>query len=585
MSDNSAKDIASKWLKDFGSFLWTVDTEGLASSFHSDGWLRDTLVFTWNNRARCGPEKIVQYIRDSNLKPETISQFELDERAYFAPEHGPLMRGASGVSFGFKFTTPIAFGRGYARLLLDESSNVWKALTVFMTVDDLIGHEEAGPELGVYDGHTVAWSDVHEERRRRIETDPYVLIVGGGQTGLNVASRFLRMNIPCLVVEQNPRIGDNWRKRYPTLSLHTPRSHHPMLYQPFPDHWPIYTPRDKIANWLEQYAVCQDLIIWNNSHPIPTPSYDYSAKKWTITVNRSGEHVTLHPRHVVLATGTLGHPRIPRIVNIEQFKGPITHSSEYAGANALLSKSAGKRVVVVGAGNTSADICQDLCFHGAEVTMVQRSSTCVVSASGVRKGLEMRYPPDVPTAVSDFKFFSMPLPYIKRLLSKEKDRLAANEKDLQDGLRKAGMDINMGPDGTGNFLLVFEKLGGYWLDVGCADMIASGKIKIKQGVEIESATSDTVTFADGSTLPADALVLATGYESIRDTMREIFGDETMDKTSLVWGLDEEGELLGSYRPTGHPGLWFATGDFVNSRFSSKQLALEIKAIELGLMQV
>jgi len=176
MSDNAAKDIASKWLKDFGSFLWNADVEGLASSFCPDGWLRDILVFTWNNRSLCGPEKIVQYIKDSGLKPETFSQFELDDRLYFSAEAGPLTPTTTGVSFGFKFETPIAHGRGYARILQDAQSNEWKALTVFVAVENLIGHEEVGPELGIYGGHTLAWGDVKEERRKRTEANPYVLI-------------------------------------------------------------------------------------------------------------------------------------------------------------------------------------------------------------------------------------------------------------------------------------------------------------------------------------------------------------------------------------------------------------------------
>ncbi|KAJ7267700.1 hypothetical protein B0H12DRAFT_1098444, partial [Mycena haematopus] len=66
-------------------------------------------------------------------------------------------------------------------------------------------------------------------------------------------------------------------------------------------------------------------------------------------------------------------------------------------------------------------------------------------------------------------------------------------------------------------------------------------------------------------------------------MRGLFGDTVIDQTSFVWGLDGEGELNGCYRPSGYPGLWYAAGDFVTSRFYSKQLALEIKAIELGLL--
>jgi len=144
------------------------------------------------------------------------------------------------------------------------------------------------------------------------------------------------------------------------------------------------------------------------------------------------------------------------------------------------------------------------------------------------------------------------------------------------------MHINLGPDGTGHFPLVYEKLGGYWLDVGCADLISAGKIKIKQGVEPTKMTQDSIAFSDGSLLAVDAVIFATGCHNIRDTMKQIFGEETIEMTVPVWGLDEEGEIKGSYRPCGHPGLWYATGDFFLARFLSKQLALQIKAVELGL---
>ncbi|KAJ6621032.1 hypothetical protein B0H10DRAFT_1790813, partial [Mycena sp. CBHHK59/15] len=101
-------------------------------------------------------------------------------------------------------------------------------------------------------------------------------IVGGGQTGLNVAARFKQMNIPSIVIETNLRIGDNWRKRYPTLTSHTyafcsnfliidflPFQ---LLYQSYPDSWAKYTPRDKLADWLEQYPLLQ-LVVWTLVRP------------------------------------------------------------------------------------------------------------------------------------------------------------------------------------------------------------------------------------------------------------------------------------------------------------------------------
>jgi len=121
--------------------------------------------------------------------------------------------------------------------------------------------------------------------------------------------------------------------------------------------------------------------------------------------------------------------------------------------------------------------------------------------------------------------------------------------------------------------------------VGCAELIRSGKVKVKQGVEIARFNDRSVVFTDGSSLEADAVIFATSYEGIADTMRTIFGDEAIDRVGPVWGIDKEGELRGCYRPTGHPGLWFTAGEFSVSRSLSKQLALEIKAIELGLLEL
>ncbi|KAJ4485732.1 FAD/NAD-P-binding domain-containing protein [Lentinula aciculospora] len=574
----SAQDIAQVWLTGFSRSLSIGDCQAAASAFLEDGWLRDILVFTWNNRSLFGTSNIVAYL-EGTLKKDTLSDFKLNDEPHLAPIYS--QSSPKAVSSGFTFRTPIALGQGFVNFSQDETGT-WKALTALMMIKDLIGHEESGPEEGVYEGHTRSWVDVNEERRKAVEDNPHVLILGGGQTGLNVAARFHQMKIPSIVLEREDRIGDNWRNRYPTLSLHTPKNHHSMLYEPYPATWPIFTPRDKLANWLEQYADSQDLVIWTRSTILPTPKYDYASKLWTVTVLRDGKQIHLHPAHIVIASGTLGHPRIPTLVDMTTFEGDIIHATKYSGGK----KFAGNRVVVVGAGNTAADICQDLVHCGAaEVTMVQRSSTCVVPRPVSTTKLDRMWPLEVPTNISDLKFASLPLPLIHKLSASRAVQIAEITKDMQEGLKKAGMQVNLGPNGAGNFILVFGRFGGYWLDVGAAELIISGKIKIKQGVEAERLTTSSMIFNDGSSLKADAIIFATGYHSIRDTMKETFGEETIELTTPVWGLDDEGEIKGSYRPSGHPGLWYATGDFFSSRFSSKQLALEIKAIELGFMNL
>ncbi|KAJ7593122.1 FAD/NAD-P-binding domain-containing protein [Mycena floridula] len=580
-TDLDAKAIAGNWLAKFATALSSDQVDLVTSCFsESDAWFRDTLVFSWDNRTQHGIEKISKYLAN-NMSETRISDLELVDETGLSPELGPLCPWLSGVSSGFTFSTPIATGKGFFRI--HEDAGEWKAFTVFMMLDQLKGSEEMGHEEGVYGGHTIAWSEVQQDRASRIENDPHVLIIGAGQTGLNVAARFKQMNIPTLVVERNPKVGDNWRQRYPTLSLHTIKKHHTLLYQAYPSTWPEYTPRDKLANWLEQYAVSQDLVVWTSSHVLPTPEYDPITRKWQVIVEKEGQKITLRPSHIVIATGGLGAFRLPtNIKNQDVFKGIQLHAGLYAGGQPF----SGKHVLVVGAGNTSADICQDLVVQGAEsVTMLQRSTTCVVKASTIRAQLEFNFPEKVPLENCDLKFFATPLPLIKEILGYTAEENWKREKDIHDDLRRAGLNLNMGDNGSGSFPMVFENFGGYWLDVGAAKLIGAGKILIKQGVEIAEFTESGVIFTDGSTLATDVIIFATGYQGMRESSEAIFGADAIARTGPVWGLDGEGELRGVFRPTGHPGLWFAAGDFANSRFSSKHLGIQIQAIQLGLLRV
>ncbi|KAK7008195.1 hypothetical protein R3P38DRAFT_2791530 [Favolaschia claudopus] len=194
--------------------------------------------------------------------------------------------------------------------------------------------------------------------------------------------------------------------------------------------------------------------------------------------------------------------------------------------------------------------------------MLQRSSTCVISVETTARLLSRLWPAHVPTAVADFKAQMMPFLLVKEIGRATTETMWAQEKETHKGLREAGLSLTMGKDGSGQHPMIFERFG---------DLIRSGKIKIKHGVEIERFTETSAIFTDGSSIALDVVIFATGYRSIRDTLRQIFGDEIIDQTSTVWGVDEEGELNGCYRPSGHPGFWYAAGDFPVSRFYSKQL--------------
>ncbi|KAH9946472.1 FAD/NAD-P-binding domain-containing protein [Amylocystis lapponica] len=575
MSD--PQNVAAAWLSTFAPAIAAGDVAATVATILPHGWLRDVLTFTWEPRSLEGHAKITSYLSTS-LPNAAISNLKLEDRDGLRPH----VISDSTVGTGFTFETPAKRGLGFALLHAPEdSSSVWKALSVSLFLDEIKGHEEIGPSLGVYGGHTISWEEVNGEQIAKVESDPQVVIIGAGQTGLNIAARFKQMNIPSLIVERSANVGDQWRQRYPTLSLHTIRNHHELLYQPYPRNWPMYTPRDKVADWLQQYPVSQDLIVWTSSYILPGAKYDHERKRWTIIVNKNGTEVELHPVHIVVSIGTLGKARIPDIPGADKFGGIALHASTYMGGLPY----AGKRALVVGAGNTAADMCQDLAFRGAKsVTMLQRSTTCVVSSSTVRKAMMNAFPNGRPLEISDFKFFAVPISLQRRLAVARKEQLLEQEKFIHEPLTKAGLKLNWGVDGSGQHFLIFERAGGFWIDVGVTEMIGDGRVKVKQGVEIARFTENSAI--SQTALNSNSIWLfgrMTGYTDPRDSLRETFGAEVIDNTEPLWGLDGEGEIRGSYRRSGHPGLWYSAGDFQVSRCLSKQLALQIKAIELGLM--
>lgn len=236
-----------------------------------------------------------------------------------------------------------------------------------------------------------------------------------------------------------------------------------VLYQRYPHNWPFYTPKDKLANWMECYVDAQDLTVWTSSTPEEDPSsvYDDTSKRWTVTINRGGQRVTLHPAHIVCCMGTLGKPIIPEVNNRDTFKGTVIHGSQYKSAAPFTDK----RVVVVGTGNTAGDICLDLSTCADTITMVQRSKSTLVPLEVIRDQLSRFWPDDgsVPAEVSDFKFRSTPV-NLMRMYSRIRKDGGGGESgkyaELYKGLREKGMIVDDGKDGEGALFQVFEKLGG-----------------------------------------------------------------------------------------------------------------------------
>lgn len=310
-----------------------------------------------------------------------------------------------------------------------------------------------------------------------------------------------------------------------------------MPYIPFPSHWPVFTPKDKLAEWFESYAKLLELNVWTST-TITSASWDETKRQWTVDLERkiaSGEveKWTLHPRHVIQATGHSGEMKFPQIKGMDSFAGDkLCHSSQFKGARTLKYGET-RRAVVVGCCNSGHDIAQDFYEHGYDTTIVQRSSTYVMSSKNgidvLLEGLYVEGGPDTEDA--DLLFMSIPNKMLKRMHTDATKEITRRDKDMLEGLDKAGFKLDYGPDDsgklplssrpmgpnvntTGFFMKYFQRGGGYYIDVGCSQLIIDGKIKVKQGQEIQEIKPHGLLFADGTELPADEIVFATGYENM-----------------------------------------------------------------------
>jgi cation diffusion facilitator CzcD-associated flavoprotein CzcO len=329
-----------------------------------------------------------------------------------------------------------------------------------------------------------------------------------------------------------------------------------------------------------------ELNVWMQTS-ITSTSWSDAAQKWTITLNRTlpdgtTQTRTLHPKHIIQATGHSGKKNFPTIPGMSSFTGSrLCHSSEFKGAH---PNSHGKKAIVVGCCNSGHDISQDFYEKGYDVTMVQRSTTCVVSSESITSialaGVYCEGGPPVEDA--DLWLHGTPMPVLKLIQVAITDASNAMDKATLEGLRKAGFALDTGPDGAGLFMKYYQRGGGYYIDVGASQLIIDGKIKIKQGQEIAEVLPKGLKFADGSELEADEIIFATGYQNMRSEARSIFGDELADRVGDIWGFDKEGEFRTIWRDSGHPGFWFMGGNLALCRYYSNVLALQILGREVGL---
>ncbi|MGL9622084.1 NAD(P)/FAD-dependent oxidoreductase [Bradyrhizobium sp. U531] len=570
------------WLDDFERALGKPEPAALNHLLLADSFWRDVLALSWTLQTLAGREAITQAL--AALAPKALPvKFEIAPNR--APPRQVTRAGTGSIEAIFNFETSIGRGSGIVRLVPDPADgDRLKAWTLLTALDELKGFEEqlgtSRPRGQAYsrDFRGPNWLDLRNTSRDYAKRDPAVLVVGGGQAGLAIAARLKQLQVDTLIVDREARIGDNWRKRYHALTLHNQVQVNHLPYMPFPPNWPTYIPKDKLANWFEAYVDAMELNFWTGTE-FEGGAYDEATGRWTVTLLRAdGSRRTMHPRHVIMATGVSGIANIPSIPTLDNFKGTLLHSSRYEDGE----NWTGKRAIVIGTGNSGHDIAQDLYSSGAEVTLVQRSPTLVTN---IEPSAQLAYATYNEGTLEDNDLIaaSMPTPLAKKthvMLTEHSKQL---DKELLDGLTRVGFKLDFGEAGTGWQFKYLTRGGGYYFNVGCSNLIVEGKISLRQFDDIESFASDGARMKDGSTIAADLIVLSTGYKPQEYLVRRLFGDGIADRVGPIWGFGDGLELRNMYARTGQPGLWFIAGSLAQCRINSKYLALQIKAIEEGIL--
>jgi putative flavoprotein involved in K+ transport len=572
--------IADSWLGRFSQAVADRHAAALAPLFREDAYWRDLVAFSGQIRTVHGRDAVVELLVGLAGKIEPKG-FRLSEENT-APSVQPRGREET-VELFVEFETAHTLAKGVVRLTAADNELGVQAWALMTAAQELKGFEEPiGPRRRE---HAVPhqfsgpnWQEHMEELRAFEGRDPEVVVVGAGQGGLCVAASLRLMGTDVLTIEKNSRVGDNWRRRYRSLILHNLLSVNKLPYVSFPTTYPEYLPKDKFGGWLETYAEHMEVPVWTST-TLLDGEYDADSRIWTLRIDRDGDQRRLRTRHVVVATGggICATPNLPRIEGMENFRGVVLHSSQAGTAEELTTTNA----LVFGTGTSAHDIATQLAEAGGHVTMVQRSSTTIVSQKTAN--LYLTIFEERPADEVDLIFNANSHSVTKDGFIAMTQIAADLDRELTDQLEAVGFRTNNGIDDAGYFWNFLERGGGYYIDVGTSEMIIDGRIGLVQAADIDRFDEKGLVLKDGRQVLADTAVFATGYGNQQAQVRELFGDSVADTIGEIWGFGPDGEIRNTWRPTPAEGLWFVGGGIPHARNYGRYVALQIKARLEGLV--
>jgi putative flavoprotein involved in K+ transport len=578
---NNPTQQITDWLTLFGSTLEQRDFTAAVGLFAADSYWRDLIAFTWNIKTAEGQADIGAMLTTTVAHNEP-SDWCIDGEAV---SNGDL------TEAWFTFETVVARGQGHIRLKEGLCHTLLTAMQELKGFEEKKGRKRVPGIQHVASKNRKNWLVLRQQEEAELgyNQQPYCVIIGGGQGGIALAARLRRLSVPTIIVEKNEQAGDSWRNRYDSLCLHDQVWQNDLPYLPYPDDWPVFIPKDKMGDWLEVYTKIMELNYWHSTE-CKGASYNEETGTWQVTVERKGEIVVLQPKQLVLATGMSGMPKMPDIPGANTFKGTLIHSSLYTTGREFKRK----QCVVLGSNNSAHDICADLWENDADVTMVQRTSTLIARSETLFLGSS--YSEDSLEAglsMEQVDMIAATTPYGLMHISERQSSKAMQKQDADfyKRLTEAGFLIDFGDDASGLYMKYVRRGSGYYIDVGASDLIIQGEIKLRSSVSVARITADGVILTDGSELPADLIVCATGYGSMNGWAGRLISQDVADKVGQCWGLGSktkydpgpwEGELRNMWKPTQQPGLWFHGGNLQQSRFYSQHLSLQIKARMAGI---
>ena len=578
-----ARRSATRWLRAFEAALASRDAARISALFHEESHWRDILAFTWHLTSVEGRDGIAERLAAEQTRTAARG-------FHLPPGRKPPRRvkrlGIDSVEAIFEFATSDGRGAGIVRLSpAAEGCDATKAWLISTTLEALAGHEERTganrPTGAAYSRNFggANWADVRRKAQAYDDREPAVLVIGAAQAGLSIAARLNQLGVDTLVVEKWPRIGDSWRRRYHSLALHNSIHLNHLPYMEFPPTWPKYIPKDMLGNWFEFYADAMEINCWTDTEFVGG-SWDGKAKRWTARLKRSdGTERIVRPRHLVFANGVSSYPMIPDLPGLGDFKAEVIHSEGFDSGAAWK----GRNALVLGTGSSANDIALDLHSHGVNTTLIQRGTTTVVSIDPSARLNEAIWDEGGPLEDCDLIVASATPPLIIEAYKAVTNRMLELDKEMIEGLRRIGFKHDVGEDETGHQMKYFRRGGGYNLDAGSSALMIKGEIGLLQYDRIERFTAGGALLKDGSTVPADLIVLATGYYPQQELVRRALGDEMVERIGPVWGIGDDGELNNMFKRTAQEGLWFIAGGLAQCRINSKYLALQIKAMELGIL--